>query len=182
MTALTAVAADPDRDRVVIVDLIGGQTRYTVPLEAGDEPGRLVEDGAGRVHIALRKGGALVTIDIATGTVIARRAVCGAPRGVAYDAVKDQVHVACSGGELVTFAASGGDAVRRVNLGVDLRDVVVRPNGLVVSRFKTAELLYVDAHGKLMSRIAPHKMQRLSEFGLQLSRGSSVTVPDGGVG
>ncbi len=161
---LTAVAADPDRDRVLIVDLASGTVTHTVTLTPGDEPGRVVEDGAGRVHVALRRGGALVTIDIASGAVLSRRAVCGAPRGVAYDPVLDQVHVACSGGELVTFAASGGDAVRRLNLGVDLRDVVVQAGRLVVSRFKTAELLLVDASGNVTSSVAPHAIQRIPGF------------------
>ena len=35
----------------------------TVALNAGDEPGRVVADAAGRVHVALRRGGALVSID-----------------------------------------------------------------------------------------------------------------------
>src|SRR4051812_46886314 len=60
---LTAVAADPEHDRVVVVDLAATSVSSTIALGAGDEPGRLVEDGAGRVHVALRGGGALLTID-----------------------------------------------------------------------------------------------------------------------
>lgn len=162
---LTAVAADPDRDRVSIVGLSDGTVR-TVILQPGDEPGRVVEDGAHRVHVALRRGGALVTIDVATGKVVARRAVCGAPRGVAYQATTDVVHVACAGGELVTFPASGGDATRRLNLDVDLRDVVVQSSGtLAVSRFKTAQLLFVDANGAILSRASLAPMNRVSDLG-----------------
>ena len=58
----TAVAADPDRDRVYVVDLTARAVSATVPLEAGDEPGRVIEDAAGRVHVALRRGGAVVTL------------------------------------------------------------------------------------------------------------------------
>src|ERR1700722_20172024 len=76
----TAVAADPDRDAVYVVDVAGMTLRSTITLKAGAEPGRLVEDGEGRVHVALRGSGALVTLDPATGTVLARRAVCPAPR------------------------------------------------------------------------------------------------------
>jgi len=159
-----AVAADPDRDRVSIVRLDAGTVVSTIPLTLGDEPGRLVEDGNRRVHVALRRGGALVTIDLATSTVTGRRAVCGAPRGLAYDASTDQVHVACAGGELVSFPAAGGDAVRRVKLDVDLRDVVVRAGGgLFVSRFKSGDLLAVDASGNLTGRTKLRPIERASD-------------------
>jgi hypothetical protein len=49
-----AVAADPDRDLVYGVDLGTRALVYSASLVAGDEPGRLVEDGAHRVHVALR--------------------------------------------------------------------------------------------------------------------------------
>jgi mono/diheme cytochrome c family protein len=51
----TAVAADPDRDLVHLVDLSSGLV-HAVALTAGDEPGRLVEDGAGRRTQSLRGG------------------------------------------------------------------------------------------------------------------------------
>src|SRR6185503_4987226 len=70
-----AFVADPDRDRLVAVDLASG-TATEIALNAGDEPGRLVEDAAGRIQVALRRGGALVTIDPTSDAVIARRAVC----------------------------------------------------------------------------------------------------------
>src|SRR5260221_10030239 len=95
------VAADPDRDRVSIVSVTEQRLLYTVPLLPGDEPGRVVEDGGHRVHVALRRGGAVVTIDVASGKVLARRPVCGAPRGNAYEATADRVDVACAGGGLV---------------------------------------------------------------------------------
>jgi hypothetical protein len=50
----------------------------------GAEPGRLVEDDAGRVHVALRGSGELATIDPALASLIARRPACIGPRGVAY--------------------------------------------------------------------------------------------------
>ena len=80
----TAVAADPDRDAIYVVDLSSRTVTQTIALEPGDEPGRLVQDAAGRVHVALRRGGAIVTCDPATGKVLARRPVCAAPRGLAY--------------------------------------------------------------------------------------------------
>ena len=50
-----------------IVDLTQKKLERSVPLQPGDEPGRLVEDAQGLVHVALRRGAALVTIDPATG-------------------------------------------------------------------------------------------------------------------
>ncbi len=73
-----AVAADPDRDLVWLVDLNTSAVSQ-VALKDGDEPGRVVEDGNGRVHVALRRGGAVATIDLTSGQVIDRTAVCAAP-------------------------------------------------------------------------------------------------------
>src|SRR5690242_14896397 len=58
-----AIVADPDRDRVMIVDLASGKTTADVALEARSDPGRVVEDGAGRVHVALRGTASLLTLD-----------------------------------------------------------------------------------------------------------------------
>jgi hypothetical protein len=151
----TAVAADPERDQVYLVDLATKSVRVAV-LQPGDEPGRLVEDGAGRIHVALRRGGAVVTIDPKTATVTARQATCSAPRGLAYQAAGDLVHVACAGGELVSLPAAGGAATRTLTLDRDLRDVVVAKNGsLLVSTFRKAEVLVVGADGNATSRLQP---------------------------
>ena len=150
-----AVAADPDRDRVSLVDLERGTARE-IRLTAGDEPGRLVADAANRVHVALRRGGQLVTLDPVAGTVLGRRPVCPAPRGLAYDAEADVLHVACAGGELVTLPAAPATrdpAVRTVRLEPDLRDVMLSGKNLLVSRFRSAELLTLDrATGTLVAR------------------------------
>src|SRR5687768_3470128 len=106
-----AVISDPDRDRIVQIDLATESIMSEIALETGDEPGRLVEDGANRVHVALRRGNAIVTLD-AAGAIVDRRAACSEPRGLAYDAPKDQIHIACASGELVSLAAAGGPAVR----------------------------------------------------------------------
>ncbi|MEA2748050.1 MAG: hypothetical protein QOI41_2193, partial [Myxococcales bacterium] len=134
----TIVAADPDRDRVYVVDYHDASTLRTIALSLHDEPGRVVVDAANRAHVALRSGGAIVTIDLASNAIIARRDACSAPRGLAYDAVADVVHVACAGGELVTFPAAGGAEVRRRMLMRDLRDVIVVPGAIIVSTFRDA--------------------------------------------
>ena len=168
-----AVIADPDRDRVVKVDLTTQQAVADIALSPGDEPGRLVEDSAGRIHVALRRGGALVTFtDPMSASGMVRRAVCSEPRGVAYDAVTDQVHVACATGELVSFAAAGGDATRRLRLDRDLRDVVVSGDRLIVTRFRTAELLTIDAAGAVVARVAPPVVKRALGIGISPGEGS----------
>lgn len=155
----TAVASDPDRDQVYVVDLKAGTARVAV-LQPGDEPGRVVEDGAGRVHVVLRRGGAIASIDPQSATVALRQPVCSAPRGIAYQPkggpMDDVLHVACAGGELVTLPAGGGAAVRTVTLERDLRDVVIGSNGtLLVSTFRKATALVVGADGKQTSALAP---------------------------
>jgi hypothetical protein len=150
-----ALASDPDRDVVYVVDLKTRAVRATTALWAGDEPGRLVEDGRGLVHVALRRGGAVVTIDPATGAIPRRDDVCAAPRGLAYDAAADLIHVACAEGTLVSLRPTGG-VVRAAPLRRDLRDVVVTADGgLLVSTFKSADVLVVDASGDVTGTLRP---------------------------
>lgn len=151
-----AVAADPDRDRVYVVDLAKRAVRFDLALAPHDEPGRVAIDGAGRAHVALRRGGDLATIDLATGA-LARRAACAEPRGVAWDPASDRVHVACATGELVSFDAASGPAVRRVRVERDLRDVLVVKGALFVTTFRKAEVLGLDASGALATRRTPPK-------------------------
>lgn len=157
-----AYVADPDRDRIAVVDLDSGATS-DIKLNPHDEPGRLIEDGAGRIQVALRRGGALVTIT--NDQITARRNVCAEPRGLAYQATGDLVHVACGTGQLVSFPAASGDAVRSIFVDRDLRDIVVQGTQLVVSRFRKAELLTLDANGAIVSRQAPATSRRFSSMG-----------------
>ncbi len=148
----TVVASDPDRDAIYVVDLPSRTLTQAIALQPGDEPGRLAEDAAGRVHVALRGGGAVVTCDPRTGTLIARRSVCAGPRGVAYEAATDRIHVACHDGQLVSLPAAGGDADRRLQLDDDLRDVVVDGDTLRVTRFRAADVLTVASDGTVTGR------------------------------
>lgn len=144
---LTAIVSDPDRDRIVVADLENASVVGSIELEPRDEPGRAAEDSGGRVHVTLRRGGALVTIDPVTATVLGRRAICPAPRGIAYDATTDLLHVACDTGELVSIAPTADTPTRVLRLGRDLRDVIVDGGRLLVSRFRHADLLVVGATG-----------------------------------
>ena len=146
----TVVAADPDRDRVYLLDYRDASTLRTVVLQPHDEPGRVVVDASNRAHVALRQGGAVVTIDLATATVLRRTTVCSAPRGLAYDAAGDTIYVACAGGELVTLAAVTGAEQRRRRLVDDLRDVVVVPGALVLTTFRDARRFRLESDGDVL--------------------------------
>jgi hypothetical protein len=147
-----AIAADPDRDAVYGVNLASSTVTYTVKLKAGDEPGRLAEDGSGRVHVALRSGGALVTIDEKTGAILGRRAVCPAPRGVAWDSGTDRVWVACATGELVALPAWGGAATTNLRVERDLRDVILDNGTIAISELRAAQVLRLDGKGAIARR------------------------------
>jgi mono/diheme cytochrome c family protein len=157
-----AVVADPDRDRIVTVDLASREVIRDIPLLAGDEPGRLAEDAAGRIHIALRRGGAVFTLASPAASEGVRHPVCAEPRGIAVQG--DLVHVACTTGELVTMTPVG-EIVRTLRLDRDLRDVVVDGGQLYVTRFRTAELLTIDANGTVVDRATPPIVKRTAQAG-----------------
>jgi hypothetical protein len=140
--AATAVAADPDRAAIFLVDLATRAVR-SVPVEANDEPGRVTEGPTGTVFVAARRGGVVLSVDMALGAVTARYPVCNAPRGMAYDATSSLLHVACRSGRLLSLDATTGAVVRTLELEDDLRDVLLVNGGLVVTRFRSAEILRV---------------------------------------
>jgi hypothetical protein len=149
-----AVAADPDRDAIYVVDLASKALLFTIALQPGDEPGRLAEDGAGRVHVALRGSGVLATIDPVAGTVTQRRAVCPAPRGVAWQSSSDVVWVACATGELASLPAAGGAATSE-HIDRDLRDVIVTGDSLAVTQFRSAQVLRLNDEKTVARTDAP---------------------------
>jgi hypothetical protein len=152
----TAVAADPDRDRVFVADYVQGQVLADFGLGRGEEPGRVIEDDAGRVHVALRRAGAILTLERAPWRIASRRPVCTAPRGLAFDRARNLLHVACAEGELVSLAPEPEAPIaRRLTVDADLRDVLVDGDVLLVSRFRSAEVLTLDAQGRAIARHAP---------------------------
>lgn len=150
----TIIAADPDRDAVFLVDAASKQVR-SIPLQRGDEPGRIAEGAAGTVYVALRRAGALATIDVASGALLSRTPVCASPRGLAYDAAHAQLVVACRSGLLLTLDAADLSQKRALQLDTDLRDVIVRPTDLVVTRFLSSEVMVVADDGKVSRRATP---------------------------
>jgi len=141
-----AVLGDPDGDTVRVIDTSVMAQVGQLALSLHDDPGRAVEDASGLVHVVLRGAGAVATFDLSEPSapvVVARRDVCPVPRGIAYDAPNDRLHVACMGGELVTLTTTG-PIERTVTLASDLRDVVTIDGGLLVTRFRSSQLLVVD--------------------------------------
>jgi hypothetical protein len=150
----TAVASDPERHRVSIVDLKTHAVHHVL-LNQDDLPGRVAIDAEGRAHVVLAGSGMLASIDLDRGQVISRREACGAPAGVAYDATADVVHVACQSGQLVTFQTDGGDALRSVFVEPGLRDVLVHDGQLQVTTLKSARVITLDSSGVEVGRRGP---------------------------
>lgn len=134
---------DSDRDRVWIVSASEFAVRHEIALEPGDEPGRIAEDSSGTIHVVLRRSGNVVSINPQTGAILTRRAVCAAPRGIAFDPAAAALRVVCVGGEFVTLPVDGTAVTTRM-LEPDLRDVVVREQDIVVSTFRGARVLFFN--------------------------------------
>jgi hypothetical protein len=177
-----AFAADPDRDELSVVDLLGERLVASITLEPGDEPGRAVQTGPSSVVVLLRGSGAAAQIDLGTAVVVRRQAVCPAPRGIDRDAARGVVVVACAGGELVTLAADTLAEQGRVMVARDLRDVVVSGGKLFVSRFRSAQLLVLDASGRQMTapRVPPGSMLANLQAGALQGRSRPTSPPGAG--
>jgi hypothetical protein len=154
-----AVAADEARDRVSVVDLEQNTWLGDVVFDAGSQPGRLVESADGLVHVVLRRAGKLASIQPSELTLVRQVDVCAAPRGVGYSEERDELLVACLSGRLVTLSSSG-DLLRSIQLDNDLRDVVIDKDDVWVSRFKSAEVMRLDASGTVMERLLPPTFAR----------------------
>lgn len=177
----TAIAADPDRDLVWLVNL-NDRSVSKVELKENDEPGRVAVDAAGRAHVALRRGGDVVSIDLASKTIVDRRPVCAAPRGIAFDQATNLLHIACVDGRLVSMPAAGGEPVRTLRLDRDLRDIVVSGDQLLVSRFRSAELLTINADGSVdANRQAPPQFSLFEQSFKPAVAWRTVKAPNGGV-
>jgi mono/diheme cytochrome c family protein len=142
----TAVAADPDRDAVYVVDLKAEELRLIVPVPAHSEPGRVAIEG-NRAYVALRAADAVAVIDLTFGTLVTRP-VCRAPRGITNGPDPGTVFVACAGGDLVTLDVDANVIRSCTHLDRDLRDVIAQPDGRVhVTTFRNAKMQVIDTTG-----------------------------------
>lgn len=138
-----ALAADPDRDLVHVVDLDAGEVLHTIKLKSGDQPHRIALGSDGLAHVVLRGAGGFATIDPLAGTVTARHALCSEPRGIAFKDADASLYVACAGGELLKVSEAG-EVLERHELAPDLRDVLIVDGKVRVSQFRSAALLGLD--------------------------------------
>jgi len=148
------IASDPSRLAIWIVQpnvaIVG-----KVDVLPGDDPGRIAESSDGRVHVALRGSGDVLSFDPASPDSVERWQVCAGPRGLAFDPAKNLLHVACVRGELVSVPLDGGPE-RRLLVGDDVRDVVVEGNGLWLSYFRSAKVALLEAEtGKVIATHVP---------------------------
>ena len=169
----TVVAADPDRDAIFLVNLASHSVTSLV-LSRGDEPGRMVEGPDGTLFVALRRAGALLSIDLAHSMITQKVPLCASPRGVAYDAKTSTVHVACRSGQLLSLDAATLSRKRTLQLDTDLRDVIVREHDLVVTRFTSAEVMLIADDGSVSRRASPQ-----SNCGDATVMYRAMALPDG---
>lgn len=146
-TGRLAVAADPSRDLVHVVDLGSNQETAVVQLEEGARPFRLAESAPDRVHVTLRGTGEVVTIDPGSGEVVDRARACGNPRGIAFREAYAELVVGCAGGWVVRLDAQTLDEVSRTEVAPDLRDVFLDGDDIFVTRFRSAEVYRVEDGG-----------------------------------
>jgi hypothetical protein len=174
-----AVAADPDRDSVHVVEL-SSLTVKSIVLSEGDEPGRVVEGPAGTAYVAARRGGAVLAIDLSAGS--ARRIpVCSAPRGLAFDAALGKLYVACRSGVLAVVDSRTEAIVERFRLDSDLRDVVLSGNDLAITRFKSAEVMIVSRAGEVLRRAQPKVSGQTGASVTPSVAYRTLALPGGGV-
>ncbi len=180
-----AVAADADLDLVYVVDLDTEKLVHTLEMDPGSEPGRLVEDAQGNVHVTARAGGYIATLDPAGGTWLHRQNVCSSPRGMAYEVSTDEVWLACAGGMLMKLPAQGGEPTLNVFVEEDLRDIVLDDGNVLVSRLKSADVLVLDRNARMKERWQPKTLETETEFDDDVTFSPSVAWrmvahPDGG--
>lgn len=154
-----AVAADPDRDLLYLID-VPTRSAQSLPLTAASEPGRVVLDDLGQAHVVLRGNGRLARLELESGELTLSEPLCQYPRGLAYRASDATLLLACADGQLVTLNADDHSVVARAQHLNDLRDVVIgQEDTAILSRFRSASLLRQSAELELAVR--PPDMPRV---------------------
>ncbi|NUO48358.1 MAG: cytochrome-c peroxidase [Polyangiaceae bacterium] len=154
-----AVVSDPDRDRILTVDIEVGTVTRTLVTPEGAEPGRAIEALDGRVFVVLRSSGQILSFDPTVGDEPSLTSVCAAPRGLSLGPASTptpSVLVACAGGELVTLSAAAAPAILQTTiLDPDLRDVVASGDAIYVSHFRSAAIDVLDSALQPIGRVTP---------------------------
>jgi mono/diheme cytochrome c family protein len=151
----TAVASDPDRDVISLIDLASHSVMAQFQLPTGAEPGRVVEDGSGQVHAILRRGGGIADIDVYGRSLVRLRQTCALPRGIAFRSSDSTLLVSCLTGQLITMSTDPSQAAPLATVTVqdakgpitDLRDVLLINDTPYVTTFRSANVVAVGAGG-----------------------------------
>ena len=156
-------ASDPDRDLFYVVDRIERAVMHMVELDAGCEPGRIVEDEAAIVHVACRRSGEIVTLEPETGEVRGSRWACHNPRGLMVDPSDGSTVVACAEGTLAALHMDG--TLETTDVGVELRDIVSLEPHVQVSTYRSPAVVTLNASGEIVDALAPEDMVFLGTEG-----------------
>jgi mono/diheme cytochrome c family protein len=176
-----AVAADPDLDTIYVVDA-ANLTVKKLALPVGSEPGRIALDAAGNAHVVLRGTGVLLRVDLASGSAAGQAALCGQARGLVYDQPRDTLVAACMDGDVVTLRAGDYMEMSRTHVAPDLRDVVLGRTGrLFATRYRSAELIALDATGAVQATNRPNqtRVTRLVFDQPPVSNPTAIVLPQG---
>ncbi len=181
------IASDPSRDLISVSD---GNTVTNIELADGTEPGRMTHLGGAAFAVVLRGTGEIATyggLDAGEPTEGWRTKVCKAPRGLDFELPTSRVHVACAEGKLVSLDATTGEVVEQFTLPTDVRDVVAADGRLYVSRFRSAEVLFVE-NGEVTKTVTLPTVRTSQSAGSEVTQRMQPTVawrmqraPGGGV-
>lgn len=185
------VAADPDRDQIYVMQVNALNSLEVIDLQYRDEPGRVVIDDSNRAHVALRRGGGFVSIDLTNNSIIGRREACAAPRGIDFDELTGALFLACHSGKLMTLDPATGALLDETFIEAGLRDVVVTSEHIYVSKFRTAELFVLNRDFEQLTTMKPPTLEsmtfdpntgeeRMSPFEPSVAW-RTIAHPDGGV-
>ncbi len=141
-----AFVSDPGRDRVWVIDLNKREVASEVQLESGTEPGRIAVLDQG-VAVASRGLGHVALLNAGPDgqwSEVRRAKLCGHMEGVAYDAATSALWVTCLSGRTLQLAIDDLSVQQEVDLGPDIRDIVIADDLVYVSRFRAAEVIVLN--------------------------------------
>lgn len=146
-----ALAAQPDRGTVAVVDLAAPKVIGELPFGLNHRPGRVAQAPDNVFWIVLNGAGAVATYDADTKVAHLIEGVCASPHGIAFEA--GSAYVSCTDGTLAKL--DGTHVLARWSVAPDARDVVSWNHKLWVSRFKTAQMVEVTLDGNPVQTLTP---------------------------
>ncbi|MEZ4340058.1 MAG: hypothetical protein R3B82_25840 [Sandaracinaceae bacterium] len=172
-------AADPSSRRLYLVDPLS--RNVTDRFDLGGEPGRVIADSEGGVHVVLRDAAAIASLDPVTHA-LTTRAVCTSPRGLGWSEEHASLYVACFDGRLQRLPRTGGTVETIATLaGGDLRDVVPQPEGLWVTVFRAARAVLLSYEGETVLEVSIPALSTEREDRIASIAWRAVPRPGGGI-